>query len=68
MSLHDYQVSRRIATQDAPFASLIMAAVAQADTDNLERLSLVFPKLVAEAQARSDAPGGRLPSDPDGAP
>jgi len=63
MSQHDYEVSKRIA-YDYPFYALIMAAMRQADTDNTARLRAAFPDVWAELQARYNAPGGVLPSDP----
>lgn len=63
MSLHEYIVSRELSETDPPFYALIMAAVRQADTLNLERLEIAFPRVVAEVRARYNAPGGRLPED-----
>jgi hypothetical protein len=63
MSLYDYHVSLELAKQDVPFYALLMAAIRKADTDNLQKLSFVFPQLVAEFRARYNAPGGKLPQD-----
>jgi hypothetical protein len=60
MSLYDYQQSQEIATRDYPFYALIMAAIRQADTENLDKLQRVFPEVVAEFRHRYHAPGGRL--------
>lgn len=65
MSLIDYQATRRI-PGDMPFDALIMAAVLRADSVNRRQLRAAFPQLVAEAEARYNAPGGRLPDDPEG--
>lgn len=39
MSYYDYEVSKLISAEDPPFYSLIMAAMRQADTDNLNKLA-----------------------------
>lgn len=61
--LHAYQVSRELARFDAPFSALIFAAIRKADNNNMARLRVAFPELVAEMCARYEAPGGRLDSD-----
>ena len=43
VSLDEYQKSLIVNAQGYPFYSLIVAAMRQADTDNLERLRLAFP-------------------------
>lgn len=58
---YDWDCALRLV--DVPFNTLIMAAALKADTVNYRLLSEAFPELVAEAQARYHAPGGRLPSD-----
>lgn len=63
MSLYDYRVSREIAKADPPFYALIMAAMAKADTRNQILLRSAWPEVWAEAEARYNAPGARLPSD-----
>jgi len=63
MSIYDYDVSLRISAEDYPFYALIMAAIRQADTDNLEKLTIAFPDVVAEFKRRYNAPGGILPTD-----
>ena len=63
MSLFDYQQSKIIAAQDYPFYALLMAAMRQADTDNLIRLDAEWPDVVREFRARYRAPGGILPLD-----
>ena len=42
------------------FYTLIMAAMREADTDNLEKLRQAFPDVHAELVARYNAPGGKL--------
>lgn len=64
MSHYDYVRSIQIAIQDEPFYALIMAAMRQADTDNLARLQLAFPGVYEELRDRIMAEGGRLPGEP----
>lgn len=64
MSRFDYLESKRLAMEDASFAALIMAAYRRADTANALLLRGAFPDLVAELQARYNAPGGLLDADP----
>ena len=63
MSLYDYKVSQKIAAEDYPFYSLIMAAMRQADTDNTIKLKMMFPKIWHELDMRYHAPGGLLPDE-----
>ncbi len=63
MSFFDYDVSKKIAAQDFPFYALIMAAMRQADTRNLEALTREFPFVAAELRKRYNAPGGYLEGD-----
>jgi hypothetical protein len=55
--------SRRIEMEDYPFYALIMAAMRQADTTNLEKLKAMWPDVYREFMARYNAPGGVLPTD-----
>ena len=50
-------------TQGNAFYSLIMAAMREADTDNLALLEGAFPETAAELRARYNAPGGFLPGE-----
>lgn len=63
MSRFDYDVSREIAKNDPPFASLIMAAMRKADSINIAKLAAVFPEIHDEVRARHNAPGGMLESE-----
>ncbi|KKN37826.1 hypothetical protein LCGC14_0759700 [marine sediment metagenome] len=63
MSLFDYRVSMDLAAKDLPFYALIMTAMAQADTPNLERLQSAWPEVWEEMKARYHAPGGQLEGD-----
>lgn len=65
MSLYDYQVSKKIAAEDYPFYALVMAAMRQADSDNMEKLHTAFPLVYEELSLRYNAPGGFLPEDAD---
>lgn len=60
MSLYDYEVSKQIVAMNVPFYGLIMAAMRQADTDNLNALRAFWPAVWDELQARFNAPGGAL--------
>lgn len=68
MSRHEYEVAKTLWLDDAPFYGLVMGAMLRADTINAARLRSAFPEIWAELQARYDAPGGILPSDPAPAP
>lgn len=63
MSYYDYEWSRRIALDSWPFYALIMAAMRDADTDNLTKLQVAFPETWAELFARYNANGGLLPGE-----
>ncbi len=65
MSRFDYEASKLISAEDWPFYALIMAAMRQADTHNAERLRRAWPGVWNELEARYNAPGGFLESDPD---
>ncbi len=60
----EYESSKHIALQDHPFYALVMAAMRQADEENLRRLRLGFEDVWQELQARYHAPGGVLPGEP----
>jgi hypothetical protein len=62
MSLYDYQQAQTL--RDHSFDTLIMAAAMCANSTDLVLLRHDFPDLVNEAEARRNAPGGRLPTDP----
>ena len=65
MSLYDYQQSKKVSLDDPPFASLIMAALRKADTNNAEMLCGCWPEICDELKVRYNAPGGILPTDPE---
>lgn len=58
-----YVASRDIACHDFPFYALIMAAMRQADTNNLRALVDAFPDTWDELKSRDNAPGGHLPGE-----
>lgn len=58
MSLHDYEVSKRL--DGTPFFALIMAAMRGADTRNAEALKTAFPHVWEELDYRYNAPQGLL--------
>lgn len=42
------------------FAAFLMALMRKADSDNFEKIKLLWPEIHAEMQARYDSPGGIL--------
>ena len=60
MSLHDYEQSIKISVHDHPFYALIMAAMRQADSDNVAILREAFPEVWNELQERYYASGGLI--------
>ena len=62
--LYDYEVARIISGHDYSFYALIQAAMRKADRTNHAKLAYAFPEVAEELQARYDAPGGVLPTDP----
>jgi len=60
MSLYDYNVSREIESKGYPFYALLMAAIRQADSDNLVKLRDAFPEVFRELNLRYNAGGGIL--------
>jgi hypothetical protein len=65
MSLYDYQASQAIAAEDYPFYALIMGAMRKADNTNMVKLTIAFPEVGKELQARYDAPAGLLNGEND---
>lgn len=63
MSLYDYRLSCQIIQEDPPFYALIMAAMHKADSENIAKLSTVFPDTWRELVDRYNAPGGVLNGD-----
>jgi hypothetical protein len=66
LSYYDYYIGQRVLLHfgDDEFYGLIQGAMRLADTDNLEKLKTSFPEVWADLQARYNAPGGKLPTDP----
>ena len=60
MSFYDYKVSKEIELKGFPFYSLIMAAMRQADTENIEKLRQAFPQVFYELFKRYNAGGGYI--------
>ena len=60
MSRYDYLRSQEISAEHHPFYALIMAAMRQADTDNMDKLQDTFPETYRELQERYDGPEGYL--------
>lgn len=63
MSFYDYKASQIIKGKGYPFYALIMAAMRQADTFNLENLAAAFPLTYKELKERYNAPDGLLASE-----
>ena len=63
MSLYDYKKSQEIWKSNYPFESIIMAAMRQADSINLENLKNSFPEIYEEFYKRYNSPGGILNDD-----
>ena len=61
MSQYDYERSKEISRE--PFYAIIMAAMRNADTDNLNMLKRSWPSVWDELQKRYNAPGGCLTYD-----
>jgi hypothetical protein len=57
-----YEESRH-PTHGTGFYPLLMAALRVADTENYARIRMVFPDVVAELEARYNAPGGVLTAE-----
>lgn len=60
MSHYDYTMSRTLALEDPPFASLIMAAMRKAGGKNADKLRDAFPEIWLELVKRYNAAGGYL--------
>lgn len=63
MSLFDYEQSKVINREDYSFYALIMAAMRQADSDNIVKLMDAFPDVWSELRNRYNTPWGILPGD-----
>lgn len=63
MSMFDYEASKRIALLYVPFYAIIMAAMRQADSNNLKLLKEAWPNTWHELHERYNAPGGFLPGE-----
>ena len=63
MSYYDYIQSQEITAKGYYFYALIMAAMRQADSDNIEKLKSIFPDVYTELKTRYNAPGGLLPGE-----
>jgi hypothetical protein len=63
VSYHEYQMSKVIAGADYPFGALVMAAMRQAGTRDMAKLSAAFPEVASELRKRYNAPAGLLPDE-----
>lgn len=64
MSLHEYEAAKHLVGYGTSFHALLMAAMQQADTTNAAELRAAWPDVADELDARYNAPGGRLDTDP----
>lgn len=60
MSIIDYQEYKSISSENPSFNALIMAVMAKADTNNLQKLQEAFPDVWTELEKRHNAPFGAL--------
>lgn len=58
-----YKCGSELYVLDYPFYALILAAMRQADDDNRDRLSFVYPDIYTSLVERIKAPGGVLPDE-----
>jgi len=65
MSWWEYKQSVEVGAGDPGFYALIMAAMRKADSRNAYALAQAFPETWDELQARYNAPGGVLATDPE---
>lgn len=63
MSHFSYQASKRLMLECDDFDAFVMAAMRKADTGNMALLTIAFPMLRRELEARYNAPGGYLPGE-----
>lgn len=63
MSVHEYYEALKLKRADAPFYSLIMAAMLRADDRNIQKLRYIFPEVYEELKAHYHSPGGEPPED-----
>lgn len=59
LSLYEYRESQGLDGRYS-FYALVAAAMRQADTDNMVRLTQAFPQVAKDLLARYNAPGGAL--------
>ena len=65
MSRYDYESSKRV-DPEISFYGLIMAAMRQADSDNIKMLKSCWPLIWEELEARYWASGGLLEGEEEG--
>lgn len=63
LNLIDYEISKRLAVRDIPFAALIAAALRKADPNNFHQLESAFPDIASDLKLRYNAPAGILLKD-----
>jgi len=60
MGIREYFQSQEIEGKNYDFYAIVMAAMRNVDTDNLEKLQAAFPETWEELLKRYNAPGGVL--------
>ena len=63
MSLHDYEIAKRLEFAGTPTTALLLPAMLRADPTTRERIGRAFPEVAHELEKRSHMPDGRLPSE-----
>jgi hypothetical protein len=62
-TVEDYNDSLEMAVHDYSFAALVFALIRKADSNNTEKIRMVWPDLYNELVRRYNAPGGYLPGE-----
>ncbi len=62
MNIHvtDYWKMKRLVKEDFPFYAALAYLIHKADSDNLQKLALIWPEEVAGMQRRHNAPAGAI--------
>ena len=65
VSLHDYNIARRLDVDGTPCTALLLGAMLRADPTTRARIAQAFPEIGDELRKRQQAVGGRLQSEHD---
>ena len=63
VSYEDYKIGKELSRKDYSFYALLQATMRQADTENLQKLTLLFPETRKELAHRITSPEGLLPEE-----